>query len=453
MPNPFYVQPAGDYSSQFKGLQEIIGKVGEKREQESAMQAKAEKMAAMKQEVSDAYESNDINKIDAVRRKYPDLAMKVGEALSQKYPGESGTKLKDAYFRAATDFSQAPQLLDEMRKQFAMDGIDPQEQAKLDEFQTLLDTNPEEAKKKITSEFGLVASEDEWKRYQDITKEKGEGKLPSSTIQEYNIAKEQGYTGTLMDYKKKIAEGMGKTKKQKTGAFLVRKPDGTVEIAVGSFDPETGKIKTETASLDGLDIISKLGETAVEETERKVGQKRKEATVVGEEKRASELIDRGLLAAESTATIRRAVDLLDGIETGGIEAVKFAAKRFFGVEGANEGELSNSLGKAVLSQLRETFGAQFTESEGKRLERIEASFSKNTKTNKRLLTQVLRIAEKTARRAKKAAEKRGDLDTSEDISDLLEFSLSEPDEWMEQKKADEMTDDEIKEYLKTQGAK
>lgn len=168
----------------------------------------------------------------------------------------------------------------------------------------------------------------------------------------------------------------------------------------------------ESAQEFGVDVQSRraAGRTGATETE----------------KRASDLIARGIAAAESTAPIRRAIALLDQVETGGVESISLAAKQRLGIEGADEGELSNSLGKAVLSQLKETFGAAFTQEEGKRLERIEASFTKSTDTNKRLLNQALRIAERTANRAIKAAEDREGMAEAADIRDLLSFSLDIP---------------------------
>jgi hypothetical protein len=223
------------------------------------------------------------------------------------------------------------------------------------------------------------------------------------------------------------SQGMGVDRavpKQKTGAFLVKDPQGNTSVAVGSYDPSTGKLTTETAAFSGLDVVSKLGETAAEETERKIGQKGGEVAATGKEQRASTLIERGVTAAESSATVRRAIELLDTVDTGGLDAVNLRARQIFGVEGADAGELSNSLGKAVLSQLKETFGAAFTVEEGARLERIEAGFGKSPATNKRLLEQSLRIINRTARRARSAAEERGDTATVEDIDDLLSFSLS-----------------------------
>lgn len=231
--------------------------------------------------------------------------------------------------------------------------------------------------------------------------------------------------------------------KQKTGSFLVRGPDGSTSIATGVFDPMTGSLVTEQGELPpGFELVSKLGETGAEQTERKVGQKRDETIVKGEEQRASELVTRGIAAAESTATTRRALDLLDSVGTGGFNAASLRAKQLFGIESGDEGELSNMLGKAVLSQLRETFGAAFTESEGQRLSRIEAGFGKSLETNRRLLNQALRIAERNAKRARQVAEKRGDTATVEDIDDLLSFALTNPEKKNNVVKG--MSDEELK---------
>ena len=142
-----------------------------------------------------------------------------------------------------------------------------------------------------------------------------------------------------------------------------------------------------------------------------------------QEQRAQALITRGTTAAESTAIIRRGLELLETIETGGPQAISLAIQQRLGIEGADAGELSNSLGKAVLSQLRETFGAAFTAEEGKQLTRIEAGFGKSTAANKRLLQRALKIAERTSNRAIRAAKDRGDEASVEDIEDLLKFEF------------------------------
>lgn len=128
------------------------------------------------------------------------------------------------------------------------------------------------------------------------------------------------------------------------------------------------------------------------------------------------LIDDGLDAVSQIPTLRRTLELLDEVETGGIQSrAALALKQQFGIEGADEGELSANLGKAVLSQLRSTFGAQFTEKEGERLERIEAGFGKSTETNKRLIRSALDSVIRTARRGLRAAERDGDEFAAEEM--------------------------------------
>ena len=144
-----------------------------------------------------------------------------------------------------------------------------------------------------------------------------------------------------------------------------------------------------------------------------------------QEGRAQNIITEGLAAADSTSVIRRSLELLDRVETGGFNRVALASKKLFGVEGADEGELSANLGKAVLAQLRQTFGAAFTAQEGESLKAIEAGFSSSVPTNKRLLNNALTIAERSAQRAIRRAEIRGDYETSDEIAASLDFNLSE----------------------------
>lgn len=435
--NPFYVHPGGAYGEGLTGLAGSMMDAYKVRQEQETQQRAAEKFANMKAGAVEAFRSGDPNKMIEFSLQNPEM----GQAMGQYFKMQSGLneaeaqKQQDEYTSALFSWYQNPtednaNAILEERADLNLPGSDT--------FVARLKANPEGMKRSVMGELSFFAP-NRMKQYHEAMAGPEAGK-PTTKIQEYNLAVEQGYKGSFMEYQKKLAEGMGRTKKQKTGAFLVRKPDGTAEIAVGSFDPETGKIKTETAALDGLEVISKLGETAAEETERKIEQKKSELAAAGEEKRTADLIARGIAAAESTAPIRRAITLLDEVKTGGFRAAALRVKQAFGVEGADEGELSNSLGKAVLSQLRETFGAAFTEAEGKRLERIEASFTKSAETNRRLLTQALRIAEKTANRARKKAVEREDQATVDDIDDLLTFTLDEPEKF---KSAADMSDEEI----------
>lgn len=130
----------------------------------------------------------------------------------------------------------------------------------------------------------------------------------------------------------------------------------------------------------------------------------------GDELRRADTIDAGIGAAKGIPVLRRSLDLLEEIRTSGFDNAVLNAKRLFGVEGADEGELSANLGRAVLSQLRPIFGAQFTQKEGERLERIEAGFGKSVESNRRLIRQLLVVAEDAAKRAKRADPNERELD-------------------------------------------
>jgi len=157
--------------------------------------------------------------------------------------------------------------------------------------------------------------------------------------------------------------------------------------------------------------------------EGEIAAQRAQAT--GSEERAQGIINKGLDAANSTAVLRRSLALLDRVATGGFNRVALATKKLFGVEGGDEGELSANLGKAVLSQLRATFGAAFTAKEGESLKKIEAGFGSSVDTNKRLLNNALAIAENSAQKAIRRAELRGDYETADEIEAALQFNLAE----------------------------
>jgi hypothetical protein len=140
-------------------------------------------------------------------------------------------------------------------------------------------------------------------------------------------------------------------------------------------------------------------------------------------KRRQVSIDKGITGSETIPNLRRALTLLDAVKTGGVAAASLRAKQLFGVEGADEGELSNRMGKAVLSQLRATFGAAFTVGEGNKLDRIEAGFKKSPEANKRLIEQLIKLGEKKANEGIDSAVASKDFEAAKRIQDNLDFSF------------------------------
>lgn len=147
----------------------------------------------------------------------------------------------------------------------------------------------------------------------------------------------------------------------------------------------------------------------------------------GEESRAQSVIDNGLDVSQELPTLKRSLELLNEIDTGGIDSAALKIQQAFGVEGADEGELSYNLGKSVLSQLKTIFGGAFTVEEGKRLAQIEAGFGKSPATNKRLISNTIQIIERKANRAIKRAEDRGDYETADEIRVNMEAIFEQRD--------------------------
>ena len=245
---------------------------------------------------------------------------------------------------------------------------------------------------------GYTGSFEDWKK---ITQQESK---PTAPIQEYNLYSEQTSAagGTPMPYQDWLAIRA----KLNVGAPFSPDEQGG---AKGGFDRRTGNFNPNTT----------LEQEAAAAGDLAGGKKEGEATAV----RSQATIDVGLEAADAIATVKRGRQLLDSVGTGGLDSAKLKATQLFGVTGADESELSANLGKAVLSQLRATFGAAFTEKEGERLAAIEASFGKSTEGNKRLLEQAEKILDRAARRGLKAAEDSGDTFTAEEIRKSMEFSL------------------------------
>lgn len=218
------------------------------------------------------------------------------------------------------------------------------------------------------------------------------------------------------------------------GEIAVVRSDGTLQ-RTGEYarNPmQIAEIEGGMALVDRLSgrtrqLSDAQGEIAASAS-RKEAEGRAAATGTAEATRWAGQISDGLAAADALAITRRGLDLLKDTSTGGVNALALWASNRLGITGADQGELSANLGKAVLSQLRATFGAQFTEREGARLAEIEAGFGKSTAANRRLLEQAAQIMDRTARRGIQAAEKAGDEFAAKEIRDALDFRLDYSDD-------------------------
>ena len=202
---------------------------------------------------------------------------------------------------------------------------------------------------------------------------------------------------------------------------------------VGQLDPNDPIIRTENVGTLGSTFeqqelirtreLEERNRTAAKiETEEKAEQKKQALTIEREQNFIGEAIEVG----DALPDVRRALELLQEVETGGYEAVRIRAHQFLGVETADEGELVSLLGTAVLSRLRDTFGAQFTEKEGDRLIDISARMGANTQTNIRLLERTIKRMERQITRGLRFAEKYEDADSVALINEVL--SLGRPEQ-------------------------
>ncbi len=431
--NPYYVRQGGSLAG-LEGVSRSLIEMTDRHKAEKAAAVKQNRINLGRKEAMDAMRTNDPDKMYEIAVKYPEFSESLRDA-AKYYSG----KIEKNYINSSKEFLLDPtedtlrKVLTQTRDLKVNEGAPVDVNEDIEAHVKAFRQDPAGVTAELRNGF-IAAYPKKWEELQNAANPKGKS---SARIAEYKLAKEQGYEGSFMDFRKAVANAGAGTKKQKTGAYIVKSPDGSVSIATGVFDPSTGKLTATSSPLgDNLQVVSRLGETPGEQTDRKIEERRGVEVAAGQEKRASALITRGLEAADATATIRRALKLLETVKTGGLAALSLKTKRFFGIEPAAAGELSNVLGKAVLSQLKETFGAAFTAEEGLRLKRISAAIGKPSAANKRLLTQTLRIAERTAQMAMKAAKKRGDDLAVEDISELLKFSLEDPEDFQSVSKMD-----------------
>lgn len=256
------------------------------------------------------------------------------------------------------------------------------------------------------------------------------------------VAQRSTKTGRVVQDPRAGAAGGQRGTFTKSPGVIIDQGDGNFAQSIPVMDSRTGQIVDTVVPIAGQPV-SRLGESGEQQTQRAVQQAFGTAQVrrgveletaapiagatrrgAAEETRGQTAINEGLTAADSIPILNRSIELLDSVETGGLDRALLAGKQLFGVESANEAELSANLGKTVLSQLRNTFGAAFTEREGARLARIEAGFGKSVAGNKRLLLQTKRLMERVANRGIKRAENAGDQISADEIREAMGFTLT-----------------------------
>lgn len=286
----------------------------------------------------------------------------------------------------------------------------------------------EDLKKQLSQEAMMLANYDE---------ETGKKIIPS-LIEKYkdNPAITEGLTslyqkkgaeytkGTLMTLAALTGKGLGEQKQRnlsdpEKNLETMQRLESNLVNAQSSGDSEA--ITNATKQVENFKrLTNKFGASAQEKQDIKTQGVTDKLNI----DRRQGFIDSAIDAADGYGVLKRSVDLLDSVATGGFDAAALRAKQLFGIESADEAELSSNMGKAILAQLKPIFGAAFTEKEGARLEAIEANFGKSTEGNKRLLKEAMKISDRAMRRGLAAAKDQG----SDFVVDELERMMLEFEE-------------------------
>lgn len=381
MPNPFSLDlQQGTDPRALQGFSQALAGLGQvtsqKREKEAAIAQEKQAQEGMQA----AIESGDPAKIAEFMRKNPNHAASVEKSMGfeDEMVKTQAVDFMKGLLSSPEDqwpamFKERIETLDDQRR-------DPSDTIKV--MQSWAE-NPAQGKKTVETLLA-VSDQDAFDAYQEVTGGGGEGGASTKAFAPITIVNPE-------------------TKEKR--------------LVTPIFNPKTNKAELSPFDMPKGFEISK--ETAAEERAAEVVQTgEKEKVKVGAKsiaQRNQGYIDSGVEAADSMSGIGDAIALLDLVGTGGYEAAALRAKQTLGIESADEGELANALGLAVLSQLKPIFGSAFTSEEGARLERLSAGFGKSPEANKRILKKQLKIAERAARRAIRAAKESGDTFTENEI--------------------------------------
>lgn len=131
-------------------------------------------------------------------------------------------------------------------------------------------------------------------------------------------------------------------------------------------------------------------------------------------------IDNAFVAVRELTDLNRAFELIDQVETSGIEAMKMNITDFFGVTPADIGELNNLFGANILAGLSAFTGA-ISEGERDFIKQMNAGIEKGQAVNKAQLRRLLRIKNNALRNGRRILEReaeKGDQNAIETLAEL-----------------------------------
>ena len=326
-------------------------------------------------------------------------------------------------------------------------------------YASIINENPEFQRRALFDEANKLLSEGDRENGAEMLQaSQSRDPLDMQSHIQQNVILSQGGSKYLQSFAPGEGTGTGglasaKTEIFRNGATIQALPSGETQVRDPAGRIVTGNDRLQVLRDAQQSGILQAGEkaTAIKQAERGVEAETAGDVVAAEKSalRGQEAIDVAFETGEGIPVINRALDLLGSVKTGGFEQAKIRAAQKFGIEGADERELSNLLGKNVLKQLRTTFGAAFTEKEGNKLDAIEAGFGKNAATNKRLLENALATATRSVKRGIRAAKRAGQDEEAADLEALLNATINSSTD--DSSLPDGVTEDDISVTMRENG--
>lgn len=180
--NPFYVDPTGgvDVAEGIRGITEVVGQIGEKREKKKRVKAAEEKFIRIQNEAAEAYRSNDPNKVAEFSLNNPEWAQALDISLDHRDERTKQMKL-GAYRQALIDPENAPDHLQDGIA--AISGVGGRPDNMMNNL-GMMTQDPEAARQVIAMEFATLDPKG-WGQFQ-----KQSGYIDPIKAQELDIKKE-----------------------------------------------------------------------------------------------------------------------------------------------------------------------------------------------------------------------------------------------------------------------
>jgi len=152
--NPFYIDPTGgiDPTSGLRGISEVLGEIGAKREKEAQVKNAEDRFNAAKNAAMAAYQSGDPDKVAQVAIEYPEIAEAASMAIGHRDEQTKKAKM-DAYRRALINPSGASAALTEGIK--VIDGMGGKPDNMMNTL-GMMQADPEAAQNMIAMEYATL---------------------------------------------------------------------------------------------------------------------------------------------------------------------------------------------------------------------------------------------------------------------------------------------------------